>query len=89
MKLTRQKFAIYQKYRGDVDIWCRAANYTEREELTDADWSEMSSFFQQLQNLEKRQLSEEFAARVREKLHELAPDADFQKELTAYALTGV
>ena len=24
MTLTRQKFAIYQKYRGDADIWARA-----------------------------------------------------------------
>lgn len=89
MTLTRQKIAIYQKYRGDVDIWARAGTREEKQVMADADWSEMWSLFQQVQNLEKGQLSDEFAARVRSRLQELAPDAAFQKEITAIALTGV
>lgn len=89
MNLTRQKFAIYQKYRGDIDGWVRAGTQKEKEEMADEDWSEMWSLFQQLQNLERGQLSADFAARVRTRLQELAPDAAFQNELRAYALSGV
>jgi len=89
MMLTKQKLAIYQKYRGDVDMWTRAGSKKEKEEMTDGDWSEMWSLFQQLQNLERGQLSDEFAARVRNRLQELATDSELQKELKAYALTGI
>lgn len=89
MMLTKQKLSIYQKYRGDVDIWARAGTKKEKEEMTDGDWSEMWSLFQQLQNLERGQLSDEFAARVRARLQEVAADPELQKELKAYALTGV
>lgn len=57
--------------------------------MADADWAEMLSLFQQVQNLERWQLSEEFAARVRRRLLEIAPDDAFQEEITAFALTGV
>ena len=89
MTLTRQKLAIYQKYRGDVDMWARAGTREEKEAMADADWSEMWSLFQQVQNLKKGQLSNEFAARVRSRLEEVAPDAEFQREITAYACKGV
>lgn len=89
MMLTRQKLSIYQKYRGDVDMWARAGTKKEKEEMTDEDWSEMWSLFQQLQSLEKGQLSEEFADRVRTRLQEVATDSELQKELKAYALTGI
>ena len=89
MMLTKQKLAIYQKYRGDVDMWTRAGSKKEKEEMTDGDWSERWSLFQQLQNLERGQLSDEFAARVRNRLQELAPDSELQMELKAYALTGI
>ncbi len=89
MKLTRQKLAIYQKYRGNVDIWDRAASREERNEMADAEWSELWLLFQQVQNLEKGQLSDEFAARVRNRLQELAPDVELRKEVIAIALTGM
>jgi hypothetical protein len=89
MTLTRQKLAIYQKYRGDVDMLARAGSRKEQEEMADEDWSEMLSLLQQLQNLERGQLSEEFARRVLLRLQEVAPDPAFQMELRAYALTGV
>jgi hypothetical protein len=88
MNLTKRKLAIYQKYRGDIDMWVRVGTREEKQEMADEDWSEFSAFFQQLQNLEKGQLSFEFAARVRAQLQEIAPDREFQKDLTAYALTG-
>ena len=89
MKLTRQKLAIYQKYRGNVDIWDRVASRKEREQMADTEWSELGLLFQQVQNLEKGQLSDEFAARVRNRLQEVAPDLELRKEIIAIALTGM
>lgn len=89
MKLTREKLAIYKKYRGNVDIWDRVASREEREEMANTEWSELGLLFHQVENLEKGQLSDEFAARVRNRLQELAPDLDLQKEIIAIALTGI
>lgn len=79
MTLTREKFALYQRFGGDLDARTRLAPDT-RALLSDDEWALIDDLRMQIAVLRSGHASEAFATMVQQRLDEVA-DADLRAAL--------
>lgn len=84
MTLTREKFALYQHFGGDLDARTRAAPDT-RTLLSDEEWAMIDDLRMQIAVFRAGRASEAFATTVQQRLDAVA-DADLRAALWGSAL---
>lgn len=84
MTLTREKFALYQHFGGDLDARTRAAPDT-RTLLSDEEWAMIDDLRMQIAVVRAGRASEAFATTVQQRLDAVA-DADLRAALWGSAL---
>ncbi len=77
--LTGDKFAIYQRFGGDLDARTRTAPDT-RTLLSDEEWATIDDLRMQIAVVRSGHASDAFATTVRQRLDEIA-DADLRAAL--------
>lgn len=77
--LTGDKFAVYQRFGGDLDARTRTAPDT-RTLLSDEEWATIDDLRMQIAVVRSGHASDAFATTVRQRLDEIA-DADLRAAL--------
>ncbi|MGL6078489.1 hypothetical protein [Methyloversatilis discipulorum] len=84
MTLTREKFALYQRFGGELDARTRAVPDT-RTLLSDEEWAMIDDLHMQIAVVRAGRASEAFATTVQQRLDAVA-DADLRAALWGSAL---
>lgn len=86
--ITLEKLRIYQEFGGDIDGWARTRPAARRCGMSDGDWYAISELLQDLGLVLGGAASPAFAARVEERLQELAADDAARAALRRLAQAG-
>ncbi len=84
--ITTDKLRIHQRYKGDVDGWARAGNPSEKQAMTDQDWSDIDELLQRLALVKTVPVAESFRLATAQLLAERAPDPAVAAQLNALAV---
>ena len=79
--ITESKLDTYIKFRGDIDGWARAASDAEAQAFSEEEWSDIQKLLSDLKVVRNGLGSAAFAARVHERLKDLAASPEVASRL--------
>ncbi|NVO84784.1 hypothetical protein [Hymenobacter terrestris] len=62
--ITKQKFLIYKKYKGDLDLWIRDRRKKDISIIDDGDWQVISELLSDILLIENNLVSDDFRNKV-------------------------
>ncbi|OWP61587.1 hypothetical protein CDA63_18585 [Hymenobacter amundsenii] len=64
MMITTQKFLVYKKYKGDLDLWIRDRREKDINVINDDDWQVISELLSDIALIENNLVSDNFRNKV-------------------------
>ena len=68
--ISKEKIAIYNRFKGDIDAWARVGSKSQQSVMEDADWYMIDSLKQDTNLFEKGFASDDFVSALQKRLEE-------------------